>query len=311
MNILITGGAGFIGYHLAQSLHQENHNIICLDNLNDYYDVELKKHRARNLEKKGITVLYHNISYISNIKDQLQNIDCVIHLAAYAGVRHSLNNPQLYIDGNITVTQDLINFCEQMRIPKVIYASTSCVMAGNPLPWDETMNIKHQLNPYGYSKYINECQFKMSKIPCSVGLRFFTVYGPWGRPDMALFSFTNDIINDKEITLFNNGNMIRDFTYVDDIVNGIELIINNDVPNNEIYNIGRGEQVHLIDFVNSIESCLDKKAKYKYMPKHPADTQATWSNTNKLKKLGYNPQVSINEGVKNFISWYLVYYGII
>ncbi len=183
-------------------------------------------------------------------------------------------------------------------------------MAGNPLPWTEDVPTGHQLNPYGWSKRVNECQFKSSKIDCTVGLRFFTVYGPWGRPDMALFSFTDNIVKGKPITVFNHGDMIRDFTYVDDIVQGIKLVAFNNVPNGEIYNIGRGEQVQLMDFVGYIENYLNKKAIIEYTPKHPADTKETWSCTDKLKKLGYNPQVSVGEGVRRFIEWYKVYYGV-
>jgi UDP-glucuronate 4-epimerase len=322
MNIVITGGAGFIGYHLALSLDKDDHSVICVDNFNDYYDVELKKHRARNLTDRGIQVLKQDVKdiafqpppspYASWLPAQPEkNPDVVVHLAAHAGVRHSLDHPYDYIDNNIVTTQKLIDTCEACQIPKVVYASTSCVMAGQELPWKEDLPTGHQLNPYGWSKRVNECQFKSSNIPCTVGLRFFTVYGPWGRPDMALFTFANQMVSGEELTIYNDGDMVRDFTYIDDIVQGIKLVVLNDqIPDGEIYNIGRGEQVQLMDFVKHIEDNLGIKAKIKYAPKHPADTKETWSSTAKLRELGYDPKVSIGEGVKRFIDWYKIYYGV-
>ena len=209
------------------------------------------------------------------------DFDIVMHLAAYAGVRHSLVEPEKYITNNIVGTHNLIEACKKADIKKIVYASTSCVMAGNPLPWNESEKLGYQLNPYGYTKATNESQFMASDFTSAIGLRFFTVYGPWGRPDMALFDFTNNIVKGNSIKLFNHGDMIRDFTYVDDIVQGIEIILNHamkwDIK--EIYNIGYGEQVQLMDFVDHIEKNLGREAIKEYVPKHPADTQATWSNT--------------------------------
>ena len=181
-------------------------------------------------------------------------------------------------------------------------------MNGNPVPWDENTKLYNQKHPYGYSKVVNESQFQMSNIKNSIGMRFFTVYGPWGRPDMALFDFTKNILAGNEISVFNNGDMVRDFTYIDDIVSGVTILLEQSGKN--IYNIGRGEKVQLMDFIHEIEKNLNKKAKIKMAPMHPADAKETWSNTDKLKSLGYNPKVSIAEGVENFVNWYKDYYKV-
>ena len=241
--------------------------------------------------------------------------EIVIHLGAYAGVRHSLDHPKLYIDNNINGTHNLIEVCEKRGVNKIIYASTSCVMAGNELPWNESDKCGYQLNAYGYSKATNEAQFMASKVPVAIGLRFFTVYGPWGRPDMALFTFTKSIIDGTPIKLFNYGDMIRDFTYVDDIVQGINIVINRAINTTqnlkEVYNIGNGEQVQLLDFVSEIEKNVGKEAIRELVEKHPADTQATWSDTTKLQALGYKPTTAVKVGVAKFVEWYKEYYEIV
>ena len=315
--ILITGGAGFIAFHLSQKLKNAGHRVCGIDNFNDYYDPELKYARDQELHRKGIEVYIVDLKDAEAVDDIISEVkpELIVHLGAYAGVRHSLENPQLYIDNNITGTQNLINACEANGVKHVVYASTSCTMAGNELPWREDEKTGYQLNPYGYSKSTNECQFMSSNLTSAIGLRFFTVYGPWGRPDMALFTFTKNIVEGKPITLFNNGDMIRDFTYVDDIVQGIEIVVNKCLdPSNlgvkDIYNIGYGEQVQLMDFVEHIENNLGRTAIKEYAPKHPADTQATWSDTTKLQKLGYKPTTPISVGVERFVSWYKQYYGV-
>lgn len=308
MKILITGGAGFIGYHLTRELERRGNTVVGIDNFNDYYDVKLKEARAERLQNVIMCDLV-NKAHLDNVIKK-EKPDVVIHLAAYAGVRHSLEHPRKYIDVNIVGTQNLIEVCEANDVKKVVYASTSCVMAGNELPWKEDEPTGHQLNPYGFSKRTNECQFKTSKIQNTIGLRFFTVYGPWGRPDMALFTFTKNIIEGKPIVAFNYGNMIRDFTYVDDIVSGICIVTEANIANGEIFNIGRGEQVQLMDFIQHIEKNVGKEAIIDLQPKHPADTQATWSDTTKLQALGYKPTVSIGEGVENFVKWYKEYYNV-
>tara|TARA_R110002074_G_C12537586_1_gene665448 strand:- start:713 stop:1678 length:966 start_codon:yes stop_codon:yes gene_type:complete len=317
--IFITGIAGFIGYHLARKLFSQGHDVSGLDNFNDYYDSSLKRTRESKLTDLGIEVFdcdltsesfkfYKNAHRLTTSQPSLEGVETVIHLAAYAGVRHSMLYPHLYIQNNIIASQNLIDRCEKDGVNRILHASTSCVMAGNPLPWKEDEKLGHQLNPYGYTKATTESQFKTSSIPNTISLRFFTVYGPWGRPDMALFDFTKNIILGNPIKLFNNGDMIRDFTYIDDIVNGIILLL--DIKGKEIYNIGRGEKVNLLDFVHEIEKNLNRKAIKEMVAMHPADTQTTWSDTTKIKKLGYNPKVSIGEGIENFVNWYKSYYKV-
>lgn len=314
MKIFITGIAGMIGMHAAKQLKFNGHEVTGIDNFNQYYDVTLKRDRASILEKGwGIKSTYAELRDNATWNHMLEGIDCVLHLAAYANPRHSMEFPQHYIDTNITGTQRLIEECEKHEIENVVYASSSCVMHGQELPWNEHDLPHHQNNPYGWSKRANECQFMHSKIPNTTGLRFFTVYGPYGRPDMALFKFTNHIVQGKPIELYNEGNMVRDFTYVDDIVNGIELVIKNTVnskPIDEIYNIGCGQKVNLFDFVEHIENNLDRKAIRKLVPAHPADTPATWADTSKIEKLGYKSITPIDKGVESFIQWYKTYYGV-
>jgi len=315
-HIFITGIAGFIGFHLAQKLHEAGHEVSGMDNFNNYYDVTLKNTRSDILHKIGILVYDRDLLNKSYTLYTLKNEkpDMVIHLAAYAGVRHSYDHAMDYIQNNIVATQNLIEVLEELNINKAIYASTSCVMAGNPLPWKEDEPTGHQLNPYGYTKRTNECQFKTSKIKQNIGLRFFTVYGPYGRPDMALFQFAEAAVKGKTIDVYNYGDMKRDFTYVDDIVNGIEIlmnhILNTEETQAEIYNIGRGQQVQLMDFISEIEKNMGHKIKKNLVPRHPADTLETWSDTTKLQELGWKPNVSISEGVAKFCEWYKQYYGV-
>lgn len=314
--IAITGAAGFIAFHLAQKLHSAGHVVCGFDNFNNYYDPSLKEARAKILKDDfGIIVDRVSLNAAGNLSHwfQTNKPDIVMHLAAMAGVRHSMMDPGAYVENNIVGTHNLIQACTKAGISKVIYASTSCVMAGNPLPWSENEKLGYQLNPYGYSKATNESQFMASTIDVTIGLRFFTVYGPWGRPDMALFDFTKNIIAGNEIQLFNHGNMVRDFTYVDDIVQGIEIILEKslqDSSTKEIYNIGSGRQVQLMEFVENIEKQLDRVAKKKLVPKHPADTQTTWSDTTKLQALGYKTETPIEVGVEKFVAWYKSYYGV-
>jgi UDP-glucuronate 4-epimerase len=236
------------------------------------------------------------------------NPDTIVHLGAMAGVRDSLGNEKSYHQNNIDATQNLIDVCKK-HLPdtRILYASTSCIYAGAPVPWVEGKEHGKQLNAYGYTKWANECQMQSSGLN-TVGLRFFTVYGPWGRPDMALFDFTKNILDEKEITVYNYGDMKRDFTYVDDILDGIEIVLDNtDIESGEIFNIGRGEQVELMDFIGEIEKNTGKTAIKNLAPKHPADTKETWSDTSKLGALGYQPKVSIAEGVERFYEWYKTY----
>ena len=315
MKILITGQAGMIGFHSAKNFASKGHTVVGVDNFNDYYDVNLKNERARILKEDYDIETIHCDIQDNKIRDlkYLEDVDVMLHLAAYANPRHALEEPQPYIDTNITGTQRLIEAAEVYNVP-VVYASSSCVMHGQPLPWNEHDRPDMQNNPYGWSKRANECQFGHSNLPRSAGLRFFTVYGPYGRPDMALFKFTDAIVKGEPMTLYNFGDMKRDFTYVQDIVNGIELVVDkavNDTDSwHEIYNIGYGEQVDLLEFVDEIEKNLDRKGERILAPKHPADVPETWSDTTKLQGLGYKPTTSIKEGVKEFVSWYKSYYGV-
>lgn len=322
--VYITGIAGMIGFHTAIALKKEGYKVVGCDNFNDYYDVNLKRHRQRILESYDISTQELDIRNIDRtvflknayIFGESGAVDAVIHLAAYANPRHSMEYPQLYIDTNITGTQAVIDAAEGAGVESVIYASSSCVMHGQPLPWNEHDKPDHQACPYGWSKRTNECQFMHSKIRRTDGLRFFTVYGPYGRPDMALFLFTQGIIDGKPITAFNNGNMIRDFTYVDDIVESVKRLTGLTIDEaggryHEIYNIGRGEQVQLMDFIKHIEKKVGKEAIIDFKPAHPADVPATWADTSKLEaRTGYKPQVSIEEGVDKFVDWYRSYYHV-
>ena len=314
--VLITGGAGFIGFHLAQSMQDDGWEVACLDDFNGfYYDPNMKADRSEILAERGIKTWAVDIKEKSKLVNTLdaEKPDVIMHLAAHAGVRHSLDHSRQYIDNNIYGTQNLIEACEIVGVDNVVYASTSCVMAGNQLPWKEDDPTRHQLNPYGYTKMTNECQMMVSKINNTIGLRFFTVYGPWGRPDMALFKFTKGILDGSKIDVFNYGDMKRDFTYVDDIVAGIKVLIQRTMDSDglkEIYNIGRGEQVQLMDFITEIEKNFGRKAEKNLLPKHPADTQETWSDTTKLQSLGWKPTTSIPEGIEKFAEWYKSYYGV-
>lgn len=316
MKIFITGIAGMIGFHSAVHFAKKGWEVTGLDNFNDYYDPQLKEDRAAILAKDhGIEIVRDDVQKFEKFKRKghLEGVDVVLHLAAYANPRHALAEPQPYIDTNITGTQNLIQTCEEDNIP-VVYASSSCVMHGQPLPWNEHDRPDMQNNPYGWSKRVNECQFAHSNLSRSAGLRFFTVYGPYGRPDMALFKFTDQIVKEQPIVLYNHGDMKRDFTYVGDIVQGIDIVVNKVCKDkdsyHEIYNIGYGQQVNLLDFVDEIEKNLDRVAERHLAPKHPADVPETWSDTTKLQALGYKPTTSIEDGIREFITWYKKYYKV-
>jgi len=292
--IYITGIAGFIGFHLAEKLSMQGYEVMGVDNFNDYYDPQLKHDRANILKDKfGIKIVDYDIEIIP-WRHNLENFDAVIHLAAHAGVRHSLENPQMYIDTNITATQKLIHACEEYEIP-VIYASSS------------TADSDH-LNPYAWSKYVNEKQFETSKL-LSAGLRFYTVYGEYGRPDMALHTFADLMSQGKAIDIYNEGDMQRDFTYVGDLVDGIEIILEymlNQPQENqhEIYDLGTGKSNELMDYIECLEDELGRVSLKNYLPMHPADVKSTQANIGKAQSLGYSPKVSIQEGIKYFADWF-------
>jgi UDP-glucuronate 4-epimerase len=307
MRILITGIAGMIGFHLANRLMAHGHSVEGVDDYNDlYYDSKLKYDRAKLLKLAGVKVHHADFSEIN-----YNTYDLVVHLAAHAAVRVSMEKQIPYIINNVTRTQVMIEAIEKLPKPiPVVYASTSCVQHGQPLPWKESDNPGHQNNYYGMTKRMNECQFISSKIPVAVGLRFFTAYGPWGRPDMALYIFTKGIDEGKPIQVFNNGNMVRDFTYVEDVCQGVHCAINyavSQTASKEIYNLGYGEQVQLMDFVLLISRELGKEPILEMRPRHPADVLETWSDTTKLQALGYRPTTPIDEGVRKFVDWYKQY----
>lgn len=315
MKYYITGINGFIGFTLAKKLSELGHDVTGIDNMNHYYDVALKTARNRILKDEyKVRSYYGNVLSNSDLDHTFskEKPDIVIHLAAYAGIRNSLENPNLYINNNIYGTQNLINVCEKYGVEKVLYASTSSVMANNNIwPWNEQERLGDMLSPYAYTKQSNEHQFKISKIKNTVGLRFFTVYGPWGRPDMALFTFANKIVKGEAIDIYNYGNMKRDFTYVDDIVQGIFGLLEEIPKGDEIYNIGYGKQVGLMEFITEIEENLGRSAEKNFLPMHPADSKETWADISKLvNRTGYNPKTSVVDGVKEFIDWYKSFYKI-
>lgn len=314
--VYITGIAGMIGFHTAMKLHKEGWEVYGCDNFNPYYDPQLKYDREKLLNEAGIEPERIRSADINTLNwaTILDDMDIMIHLAAFANPRHAMEMPEPYIETNINGTMRIIHGAERAKVP-VVYASSSCVMHGQPLPWNEHDKGAHQNNPYGWSKYVNECQFMHSNVVKSAGLRFFTVYGPYGRPDMALFGFTDKIVNGESIDLYNYGDMKRDFTYVDDIVQGIQIVTENILDGNqekdhELFCIGYGEQVELVEFVDEIEKNLGRTAERNLVAKHPADTPETWSDTTKLQKLGYKPTTSIKDGVAKFVEWYKGYYGV-
>ena len=303
--IYITGIAGFIGFHLAKKLVNEGYEVGGCDNFNAYYDVQLKRDRQRILiDEFDVYIDPYSLDTqycgaLNPLKEPVvHDYDAVVHLAAYAGVRHSLDHPQTYIDNNITGTQQLISTCEQLEIP-VVYASSSCV--------DSDL-----LNPYAWSKFVNEKQFQASKL-LAAGLRFYTVYGEYGRPDMALGLFAEAIAQGKPIDVYNHGDMQRDFTYVGDLVDGIHIILENllltpAINHHEIYNLGTGKANELMDYIECLENELGRVAQKNYLPMHPADVKSTQADITKIQGLGYSPTTTIQEGIKHYINWFKEYH---
>jgi len=317
MRIFITGISGFIGYHTAMALSKE-HSVFGIDDFNDNYDVSLKRERQRILQENNIEVIddtIMNVDFYEIFKSErsipraVSEVDVVIHLAGYANVRESLDKPFDYIINNIAATQRLVDSCETFNVPKVLYASTSCVMEGQELPWkDTTKEHYHPRSPYAWSKYVNECQFKSSKIPTHYGMRFFTIYGPYGRPDMAIHSFTKNIIEGSKVQVYGKGKMKRDFTYIDDVVNAIEILANNN-EKSDIYNIAYSKSVYVTEMIAAIEENLGTKADIELVEGSPADVPSTWGDISTIRELGYKPKVHYTTGIKNFVNWYKEYYG--
>ena len=303
--IYITGIAGFIGFHLAEKLAMEGYEVGGMDNFNSYYDPQLKRDRQQILKEKfGISIDPYSLDTqycgaLNPLKETVEHdYDAVVHLAAYAGIRHSLDNPQTYIDNNITGTQKLIKKCEELEIP-VVYASSSSVDSDH-------------LNPYAWSKYVNEKQFESSKL-LAAGLRFYTVYGEYGRPDMALGLFAEAMSQGKAIDIYNEGDMQRDFTYVGDLVDGIHIVLENllltpAINHHELYNLGTGKSNELMDYIECLENELGRVSQKNMLPMHPADVKSTLADISKIQGLGYQPTTSIQEGIKHFADWFKEYH---
>ncbi|MFM2394689.1 MAG: hypothetical protein RLZZ546_2671 [Bacteroidota bacterium] len=332
--ILVTGAAGFIGMHLVVNLIELGHVVIGCDNLNDYYNINLKKDRlakcginCNNIlnNEAQISGIYSNYKfYKTDIKDRGRlecifsedKIEYVIHLAAQAGVRFSIKNPQSYIENNLVAFFNIIDLSRIYNIKHFLYASSSSVYGNSAdVPFNEEMSVDKPESLYAATKKSNELiAFSYSKIYGlkSSGLRFFTVYGPWGRPDMAYYSFTRNIIEEEVIKVFNNGDHQRDFTYIDDIVSGVLAVFSDENSGNmyEIYNIGNETPVSLLKFINIIEDATQKKAKIIFDEKQSGDVIATFANIDKVKKIGYKPLTNLENGIKAFVNWYFEYHKI-
>ena len=342
MKLLVTGTAGFIGYHLTNRLAKESHSVVCIDNINDYYDVDLKYGRLEALGFERVVLESANAGdfVVSSIFPSVcfvkidlcdaerilrlfskESFDVVLHLAAQAGVRYSLTNPHAYVSSNV---QGFLNVLEAARLspPRhFVYASSSSVYGLNTkIPFSENDAADHPVSLYAATKRSNELMAHtyshLYKIP-TTGLRFFTVYGPWGRPDMAPIIFAKSITEGKPINVFNNGDMKRDFTFIDDIVEGIVRVMDR-VPDGNgdnvapamIYNIGNGGPVQLMDFIQTLEDALDRKAIIRYAPMQPGDVCATWADCFALERdVGFRPHTTLSDGIRKFVEWYKDYYS--
>jgi len=336
--ILVTGSAGFIGFHLSKKLIENGDEVIGIDNLSDYYDLNLKLERVKVLEKiskhKKVNFTHVKLSLEDNksLTDIFQKYKpkVVFNLAAQAGVRYSIKNPNSYIQSNIVGFSNLLECCKSIKVKNLIYASSSSVYGGNKrMPFKEDQTVDHPISLYAATKRSNElmahCYSHLFKIP-AIGLRFFTVYGPWGRPDMALSIFTEKILNNKPIQIFNNGDMSRDFTYIEDIVESLYRLKDKAAVSSEnfnfmnpdpsiswaphkIFNIGNSNPIKLMDYINEIEEALCKKAIKEYLPIQPGDVKATSADTSKLENwINFKPSTSIKNGVSEFVKWYKDYY---
>jgi UDP-glucuronate 4-epimerase len=333
--VLVTGAAGFIGFHLSQRLLAGGTRVTGLDNLNDYYDVTLKKNRLGILKNMdGFTFVKMDLSDRAGIRDlcKKQGFDVVVNLAAQAGVRYSLVNPHAYIDANVVGFVNILEACRHAHVKHLVYASSSSVYGANTAtPFSVHHNIDHPVSLYAASKKSNElmahCYSHLYHLPCT-GLRFFTVYGPWGRPDMALFLFTRAILDNQPIQIFNHGKMQRDFTYIDDIVEGVVRVMGK-LPEPDpdwsgehpdpgtsyapykIYNIGNNSPVELMAFVEAIEEALGKTAEKEFLDLQAGDVPATYADVDDLMQdVGFKPETPIKAGIQRFVDWYRDYYEV-
>jgi UDP-glucuronate 4-epimerase len=332
--ILITGTAGFIGYHMAMRCLQLGHNVVGIDNVNDYYDVCIKEDRLKQLHAYPTYSMHridlHDRTAVAKVFQQ-HRFDRVVHLAAQAGVRYSLSNPFAYTQANIDGTLTVLEGCRHAQVPHLIFASSSSVYGANTLqPFSPQHSTDHPVSLYAATKKANElmahCYSHLYGLPVT-GLRFFTVYGPWGRPDMALFKFTQAIMNQEPLEVFNGGKMKRDFTYVDDIVDAMVALLdhiptpdpnwNGDAPNPatssapyRIYNIGNHHPTELSRFIEVLEATIGKKADLRYLPMQPGDVLSTYADIQSLHDaVGFQPKTSVEQGIANFVAWYREYYG--
>ncbi len=333
MNVLVTGAAGFIGYHVSKYLLNRGDSVVGIDNINDYYDPNIKLSRLKMLEEfDAFSFTKMDIADKEAMESLFANnkFDAVINLAAQAGVRYSLENPHVYMESNIIGFLNILEGVRHNNIEHLVYASSSSVYGANELqPFSEHHNIDHPVSLYAASKKSNELMAHSYSHLYGIkttGLRFFTVYGPWGRPDMALFLFTKGIINQEQIDIFNNGDMIRDFTYIDDIVEGVVRVMDNPPQGNpqwsglkpdpatsyanyRVFNIGNNSPVKLMDFVEAIESAVGKKAIKNFMPLQAGDVPSTCADVSELElAVGFKPNTPIQQGINNFVEWYRDYF---
>jgi len=314
--VFITGIAGFIGFHLAQRMKSEGWEVNGIDNFNPIlYDNSIKHTRAKILKKKGVVCEHGNLAYVGNWLNE--SFDLVVHLAAHPGIRSSAIHAVEYMDNNIVNTQRLIESCQKYNIDRVVFASSSSVYGDSNQPWTETTILSQPKNHYALTKITNEAQFELSNIKRVAGLRFFTVFGPWGRPDMAVYDFANKIVNNEEINLFVdmfNCPLKRDFTYIDDIIDGvmvnIEFLFNNTYRLSYVINIGSSNPLGTDFLVELLEEYLDKKAKVNLLKAPSTEALSTCASTGTLEAIGWERKVSFENGIKEFVNWYKGYHKV-
>jgi UDP-glucuronate 4-epimerase len=316
MKVLVTGGAGFIGSNLANKLLERGDQVVIIDNFNDYYDPKVKRDRIKTILKGKKFKLYkgdiRDVKLLERIF-KAEKLDKVVHLAAMAGVRYAIENPLIYADVNVLGTTNLLQLAAKYKLKNFVYASSSSVYGNNKkLPFSETDSVDTPISPYAATKKATELMAHVFShvhgLP-TTGLRFFTVYGPWGRPDMALFKFTKNILAGLPIDVYNHGKMSRNFTYVDDIVSGTITVLDANLPCG-VMNIGGDKEETLIRYIEVLEKCLGKKAQMNMMPMQPGDVPSTVADIGKLRKLGWKPTTRIEKGIANFVEWYMRYYKI-